>query len=662
MVRNFRDMGWAAGLVTVLSLAACGGGGGGGDSGGSDGGQALSGLMPAAPAIGASLFQDASVLRPVSDGARYDYRGQFTSASGATPTVYLNTVRQTASGANFNEIASNALNQGDDVSVVSVAGGTVSMVGSLDLTGTGAAVIQNPAELQSPVRQGDRYTLIDQHLDAVVDDLDGDGKKEALDIAVYRQIGGMEDVALENIGTVSALRADLVLISRVRASASGSYLPMVTATQSTWYREGVGVVRMRLDSPNDAGTDRQITDERLVRWDGLTAGLGYTDSQNLTVAADGGVWAGTRLTATWNKPTVLGMDDHALVVTNNPQDGGFAANVVNMRGVVTSTKLYSGYYMTGWPQLVRVGHSAVMLAASGQQIQYLVMDDQGTATSAWPPATLDLGPGNRAGEMNFAGTSDRVWAQWTRSVFDIPTNSILTEIVVRPFSPAGQWLAAETVVARTGGLGAFISLSASDDKVLLAWPETDAQAHTLLRMAWLPAADQPFQLSVLADPVQPSAALQISGTAGRFTLTWACALANTQQCDEWRGVVVDVNGQVRRSVPAAALDQELLTGFYPAADRVISNQALSQADRGGQTVLSVGKTSRLWADDAVSSLVTEVNWLDVTNSPLATATATRQTRRLPGTGGLPTATVLFDDRALLISNSGNLTSTVVWRR
>ncbi|HEV8689497.1 MAG TPA: hypothetical protein VGQ91_04305, partial [Ideonella sp.] len=64
--------GWRVGAAAALLsglLAGCGGGGGGGDE------RTTSGLVPAAPTPGATLFADATVLRPLVPGASWSYSG-----------------------------------------------------------------------------------------------------------------------------------------------------------------------------------------------------------------------------------------------------------------------------------------------------------------------------------------------------------------------------------------------------------------------------------------------------------------------------------------------------------------------------------------------------------------------------------------------------------
>jgi uncharacterized lipoprotein len=68
----------------VLMLAGCGGGGSGGSEGTSGTGTqfSASGLIPTAPPAGATLYADATVLRPMRTGTVSRYSGVRTAYTG----------------------------------------------------------------------------------------------------------------------------------------------------------------------------------------------------------------------------------------------------------------------------------------------------------------------------------------------------------------------------------------------------------------------------------------------------------------------------------------------------------------------------------------------------------------------------------------------------
>lgn len=237
-------------------LAGCGGGG--------DDGPDKTGLVPTAPAPGATLYADATVLRPLVPGASWQYAG---TAPGSV--AYTSTVTQASAGVGVIESASNTFNGGAASMHVAVVNGNVVQPDPEDLDGDGVADISNTIELRSPVRVNDQLVVFDRRMPGALEDIDGDGRAETFDLAAYSRVIGAEDVALDGLPTQHAVRVDHVVAGRVILSAGGQATPAVTATQSIWYAEGLGIVRRRLDAPALDGVSREITDERLTGWDGL---------------------------------------------------------------------------------------------------------------------------------------------------------------------------------------------------------------------------------------------------------------------------------------------------------------------------------------------------------------------------------------------------------
>lgn len=254
-----------AGLRTMLAaallaglLAGCGGGGGGDD------GPDTSGLVPTAPALGATLYADATVLRPLVPGASWQYAG---TAPGNV--AYTSSVTHAAASPGVLETATNTFNGGAGSVHVAIVNGDVVQPDPEDLDGDGVADISNAIELRSPVRVNDQVVVFDRRLPGALDDVDGDGRAETFDLAAYSRVIGTEDVALDGLPTQHAVRVDHVVAGRVILSKDGQATPVISATQSVWYAEGLGIVRRRLDAPALDGVNRDITDERLTGWDGL---------------------------------------------------------------------------------------------------------------------------------------------------------------------------------------------------------------------------------------------------------------------------------------------------------------------------------------------------------------------------------------------------------
>lgn len=253
-----------AGLRTMLAaallaglLAGCGGGGG-------DDGPDTSGLVPTVPALGATLYSDATVLRPLVPGASWQFAG---TAPGSV--AYTNTVTHAAAAVGVTESASNTFNGGATSVHVAAVDGNIVQPDPEDLDGDGVADISNAIELRSPVRVNDQVVVFDRRMPGALDDVDGDGRAETFDLAVYSRVIGAEDVALDGLPTQHAVRVDHVVAGRVILSKDGQATPAITATQSVWYAEGLGIVRRRLDAPALDGVSREVTDERLTGWAGL---------------------------------------------------------------------------------------------------------------------------------------------------------------------------------------------------------------------------------------------------------------------------------------------------------------------------------------------------------------------------------------------------------
>lgn len=252
----------ALALVAVATLALTGCGGGGDDSTDEDGDG--TGLVPDAPALGATLFSDATVLRPMKAGARWNFAG--TAADGG---AYANVITQTSAPVGVTESSTNLLNLGAHSVHVVVVNGNIVQPDAVDVDGDGVLDLANMLELRSPVRVNDQYVAVDHQVPKALPDLDGDGIGEALDVAVYSRVIGTEDVVLDGLPVQRAVRIDRTGVTRVVMSKDGSKLPSITAITTTWYAPSVGIVRRRFDRPTDVGAGREITDERATGWAGL---------------------------------------------------------------------------------------------------------------------------------------------------------------------------------------------------------------------------------------------------------------------------------------------------------------------------------------------------------------------------------------------------------
>jgi hypothetical protein len=245
---------WAA--AWVLGLAACGGGGS--DSGADKG----TGLVPPPPALGATLYADATVLRPLVPGATWQYEG--TDSSGAS---HANTVTQASHAVvGVTETHTNYFNTGAFSVHLSAVNGSILQLDSTDQNGN-FVDMADVIELRSPVRVNDQVVLVDKHIPDAYDDSDGDGRSEAADMALYARVIGTEELQVDGQAQ-QAVRIDRVLVVRAVMSKTGMTQNVFTDTLSTWYVPSVGIVR-RQDTFEMVGAGTLVSEEHLVGSSGL---------------------------------------------------------------------------------------------------------------------------------------------------------------------------------------------------------------------------------------------------------------------------------------------------------------------------------------------------------------------------------------------------------
>lgn len=248
---------WRAAFAAAVAalVAGCGGGG---DGKGEDG----SGLIPAAPAPGATLFSDATVLRPMVAGATWQYEG--TDHDGSS---YTNLVTQAPSAVGVIESASNTLGGGSGSVHLAVVDKNVVQLDAVFSDGT-AVDLEDPIELRSPIRVNDQIVVFDEREPDPQSDADGDGTNDPFLIAMYRRVIGMETVQLPASQAREAVRVETVLTARVLLSTSGMTQHLFTETTSAWYAPSLGIVRRQRSFVGpDGGAIRSAED--LAAWSGL---------------------------------------------------------------------------------------------------------------------------------------------------------------------------------------------------------------------------------------------------------------------------------------------------------------------------------------------------------------------------------------------------------
>ena len=647
-----------ASLGLVVSLAGCGGGGGGGSSPGNG---PLPSLVPAPGPLGAVLYADATVLRPLAAGSTWTYRGFDTASVGATPTVYTDTVTQTTSGSGVAETNSNAFNQGSSpASTEYIQGGSVMSSATVQLTPNTAPMQLTAPELRSPVQQNDQYTVLEQHLADSGTDVDGDGKDDAADIAIYWVVQGVEDLALDSLPTVHAVRVDLFLAVRYTLSSTGATTPTVVAsTQSTWYAPGVGIVKQTQTTPTSP-TDNQVVTEIITSWDAGTTGFGAMATSPVTIPASNGDLPDTQLPAapfgTW---AAIAQTDHALVfsaVGLAPATQSVVSRL-DLRGNVTEAHIASGVDFAQ-PYLAVVGDTAgAMMLAPDQNLSAglvfaTLFDTHGNLTGT---ATLDLGGGRFLPNITrIRGAADDavVWLVYTRQWTNVGVASV-QDLVVGQFNSQGQPVAPEVILDSTTNQNAVFNpqIHAANGQVAVTWAHPDGLGADAL-VAVGATASNTFSTETMATLVpgeQPYVTPLV--TSAGTTLLWDSPLVAGDTLNGSAGVLLGP-GNVPIRATSGSIDTETL-GQIPIYSPAPTLSGAGTIVFGGTAYAPLySETTNPAGPLDLVSWLTSVSGSALSTEPASTVAFANM--------DAPSFSLAFPDRVIVLSGGGALNSTVVW--
>lgn len=645
----------AAAWLTV-SLAACGGGGGSGGAGpnSSSSGSTASGLLPAAPAIGAILYANALVLRPVQAGATWSYRGRSVAYANAAPVAYLTTTSQTATSATgATETTTNSADSGPGSQAISVTGGVVSSPQSVDFAGKGNAQVVDFIELRSPVRQGDQYTILDQHLTDTAIDADRDGKPDALDVAIYVRVSGTETVTPPNLPAMQAVRVDTFVLSRVTYSSNGQYSPTVQASIQTWYVDGIGIVRRATTLPKPSVNSFATTDEQIASLDGVTTGLGAMAPVEAVIPTGNGVFPGQKLPGGVSELFAFPFGDHALVFTDTPGlPSSTLASRVDLRGNVTRSTLLPGLRMGGWGVACRSSEGVVYVEPVGSDAisNYTLtrIDVNGALVGGVRGVTLSLGGSHVAAyvtNLTAAVDGTTLWVLWGRWYHD-PGNGAVpgNELVLRPYSLDGTALAAEMVV--DPGFASNPQIAAAGGQVLMTWGRGTALFDAMFGSASLGGIGSVQAL--VAGSTSSSMFMTPLRLGANGALMWPTPPGFNTSVGAAGGVLLDSRLAPVRA--GATLLDEQIAGL-PAF-----NSALWLATIGSRIVVMTTQSATLWPGDQFNQMVNSVSWLDTGSTPLATTLV----NNVRIASDFVKGQAVFADRVLVFGGSIGLATTVVW--
>ena len=629
----------ALALLIAGTLSACGGGGGG-DSAPA---RTTSGLVPAPGALGATLYPDAKVLRPLIPSGKWTYHGQRTGS----PAYYYDTLTQAAAqGGGVTESATNIDFNGAAEQTVSYVGGAVQATSALDL-GNGQTQVVNEVELRSPVRVNDQYTILDMHLADSGVDLDGDGRNDAFDFAAYRQVIGAETVDLVNFPQAPAVHLRMTVVARFQLTKTGGFTDATTGTLDTWYTQGVGIVKRVSDMPGDAlnGDLRITSTEELVHFDGITKGVGFLDETALTTMSGAPVTSPI---------AAISMDTHALLLTRDGNNWAMSVHKVDARGNVVATHSLDAF--SPGARIVRVGTGArVLVGDEATGLRMFTLDADGAPASASPVQLID-GPMWRLGTgamFEAAASGDTLWVAWARQDIGPPTTY---QFLTTPFDLAGQPKSAPFTLAPVRNPNDVTALSAqgSGGHAIFVWNisgvELWAVSYARMEAGSANLAPDIHAFGPLTQPmdVAASPAAMASGTA----MLWSTLASDYYDV---AGVTFDTLGEIRRS-NSGALEQEKLVAPWLNPNTLIVVGSGVHID-----LASFEPSTKVWPEERSQGAFT-VTELTVGAGALATDNGARLLVR--GVHSTPFTVVGLNDNVLLFnSDSGDGASvTSVWRR
>ena len=639
----------------ALLLGACGGGGGG--SGGNGGGSsAATGLVPAAPPVGAIIHADALTLRPVQMGARWNYRGT-VAATGRSTVAYLTTTTQSStSSVGATEATSNAENTGPDTQTLLLSGGVVSTPTSIDFTGKGTPDNVNIVELRSPVRVGDQYTIFDKQFADIGTDVDGDGKPDKLDVAIYASVAGTESVSLPNLPAMQAVRVDTVLLVRATASSTGQQTPVVRGSTTTWYVAGIGIVRHTTNRPDASSNEVLSTDEQIESWDGVNTGLGAMKPVAAVIPTGNGVFAGQALPGGTSELLAFGFAEHALVLTDTPGlPSSTLASRIDLRGKVLSANLLTDLRMNSNGTAAGHANGVVYLepltGGAVSDFGLTRVDANGVIVGAVRGVTLSLGGTHVSSYVTrLTATMDgsTLWLLWARPYYD-PGNGNLPgdELVLRPYSLDGLPLGPE-VIMDTVVVGS-LNVVAGNGQVLMTWVREIPGHDVMFGSASLTGSARARPLATgLASSNSLVTPLSLGANGA---LMWPAALGTGSRLGAAAGVLLGANlTPVRAGADATLLDEQI--AGMPMYDGSVPGPAAL----GSRLVVTATQTALLWPSDTADQSIDAVSWLDTSSVALASTPVSA----VRIAAGRAKRQVVYADRVLVFGGNAGLTTTVVW--
>jgi hypothetical protein len=659
-------------VVLALFMTACGGGGGGasGTDPGSGEASTSTGLVPAAPETGATLHANAADLRPLIDGAVWRYRGIKTAADGSPLGEYTSAISQKSSGGSLQETESQVFADAEETSPILLSGGSV-VTQVKDPLGVGSNEVVSMIELRSPVRINDQYTLFERRNMPTDTDVDGDGKTDVADLALFSRVIGNESVALPELSrTVTAVKIETTALLRIKRSSNGTSMPVSTLLRTQWYAPGIGVVRRKLSEVSTPGNTGSIVyDERLTGWDGITQGLGALPPVPASVPNANTILP-TPLAAT-------SLGDRVLVLAESMQPGvpgDLTLAVFDKRGVLLSTKPAPGLgdsrngYST--PKLFRIDTNTALLAMPAGDAPGTIRLQRVDASGTLQGSTFTLQLPTHHLNLPAAWDGESLWVAWL-SISVKPGSP--GDLMLQPFSANGEPLApAQRLEAsNTGDSISSVALSAAAGRLLMTWARTDVSkaAYRYAMVQGRGAAANVRTLGTVSRFTSPQPPVLPVIDSGVAALQWSGPVLSYASGGPLpdtlpRGLLLDVSGNPLRSTEGSLDDERLPASWVGPGTRVLT-QAL-----GDRLVVSSFVYQRPAPELNRNSDFLLTSFVQPGSRPWAAAAATA-TSLASASGtltnidqfGLPAFVLLWEDRALVIGdNFGRTMTNVFWLR
>jgi hypothetical protein len=626
------------------------------------------------------LEADATTLRVLRPRAVWTYHGvdQPYGPSGQS-TVYTDVVKHqsgtsqaqstsragvkiaslpsaASASASVTEQASNLFNTGADSSTVQASAGSVTEPASLQPVSSIAADHSDGLQLRSPVLINDQYTLYDRHFDDGGTDVDGDGIKDALDVAIWNRVIGAETITLPNRRQIQAIRVDTTLRERVTFSKTGLYSDTVDVVQRRWYAKGLGIVQMQLEQPGpNVPSVHQITTEQLDTWDGLTEGMGYLPVQDVVVPS--GESAGQTILY---EIGAVPFDDHAVVLGSAPSQtnlaAGFTLNAFDLRGVLLSSYNYrnppppTNFFDA--EALLRLGNELRVFGLNNDGIVMQGFDANGQhqtlqTTLLIPGSSLTFD--SYSPHVLVASTGNRFWLLWLKTNYDQSGGFVSLDLRLQQFDAAGNAIGAALVLAPDGH-ATQLKLAADAQHVFAVWEDGQSQYYAV--------ADAVTGALLANKTVSPSTpdsyiGLQPYAAGGALLLTYESDTLFRAAA----AVALDASFDPIRSSTGSLGNELLGADWLPPSNGVFTSGTMP-----GHVNLAFNALVTLWPVDGLDTTsVAYVTDLSPGSGALASTGTFTLLAQVPNFN--QNAIIPFSDRLLLIGTKagGGLVSTVVWR-